>query len=145
MLQSITVSEFDELKAVQESLSDMEEKIQNIGVSLDIVHGLQDNFDSRLEENDIKEIYELLVEHGTKTVATYAISNNMGYEIVYTDEDNAIIKEDEELFLCEVKGFSETVEELEIDEDDREDMNEDTFYIIYENSYIPLDECMRTN
>ncbi|AKQ08332.1 hypothetical protein PQE66_gp017 [Bacillus phage PBC2] len=145
MKQTITLGEYKDLKMVQNELHSAEDKIVNTGYGLDMVHKLQETFKEELEENEVNEIFELLQEHGTETIATYTISNSMGYEIIYTDDEQAIIKHDNDLYLCEVMSFSDTVEELEINEYDSEDMNEDTFYIIYENSYIPLDECMRTN
>jgi len=145
MKQTITLGEYKDLQMVQNELHSAEDKIVNTGYGLDMVHKLQETFTEELEENEVNEIFELLQEHGTETIATYTISNNMGYEILYMDDEQAIIKKEDDLYLCEVLGFSETVEELEISEEDSEDMNEDTFYIIYENSYIPLDECMRTN
>ncbi|UUV46129.1 hypothetical protein [Bacillus phage vB_BanS-Thrax3] len=113
MLQSITVSEFKDLKMVHDELAIAEELIQNTGVSLDIVHNLQEAFNSELDEHDIKELFDMLDFVPVKKsgfdekMEGVAISSCGGYSLIYINYDideQAVIKDNYEniLYLCEL-------------------------------------------
>lgn len=113
MLQSIKVSELKDLKTVQNELAIAEDLIENTGVSLDIVHNLQEAFNNELEENDIKELFDLFEGTGTtkkqfdSKMKGFAISSCGGYTMIVIDydiEEQVVIKDNYEdiLYLCEL-------------------------------------------
>ncbi|QEG04095.1 hypothetical protein [Bacillus phage BC-T25] len=118
-MEMIRVAEFEGAKATMNVLEGVKRLVANESYTIAAIEAVE----SLLEENEEKELFDLLIEHGTKVIAGYTISNNHGFAIIYLDSDKAIIQDGEYYALCEIDGAGEN--------------------IVYGEFEIPLAECMR--
>ncbi|ALA13096.1 hypothetical protein TSARBOMBA_257 [Bacillus phage TsarBomba] len=118
-MEMLRVAEFEGAKATMNVLEGVKRIVANESYTNEAIAAVE----RQLEENEEKELFDLLIEHGTKVIASYPISNNHGFAIIYLDSDKAIIQDGEYYALCEI--------------DDRGE------HIVYDSFEIPLAECMR--
>jgi len=118
-MEMIRVAEFEGAKATLNVLQGVKRLVANESYTNEAIAAVE----RLLEENEEKELFDILIEHGTKVIAGYTISNNHGFSIIYLDSDRAIIQDGEYYALCEIDEAGE--------------------HIIYDSFEIPLNECMR--
>jgi len=118
-MEMIRVAEFEGAKATMNVLEGVKRLVANESYTNAAIEAVE----NLLEENEEKELFDILIEHGTKVIAGYTITNNHGFSIIYLDSDKAVIQDGEYYALCEIDGAGEN--------------------IVYGEFEIPLAECMK--
>lgn len=118
-MEMIRVAEFEGAKATLNVLQGVKKLVANESYTNEAIEAVE----RLLEENEEKELFDLLIEHGTDAIAGYVLTNNIAFGIIYLNDDKAVIQDGEYYALCEIDDRGEN--------------------IVYDAFEIPLAECMK--